>query len=130
MNQFSPLWLVDDETDNHLIMGLALRSSNPSVVPTFFKDGDELLQSLRQAPRLPKVVLLDLYMRRLDGFRVLRLLRNQPAYKDIPVIILTASDNEQDREKAMLLGATDYRTKPTSLENTRGLLNWVTTRWL
>jgi CheY-like chemotaxis protein len=130
MNQFSPLWLVDDETDNHLIMGFALRSSNSSVVPTFFKDGDELLQSLRQAPRLPKVVLLDLYMRRLDGFRVLRLLRNQPAYKDIPVTILTASDNEQDREKAMLLGATDYRTKPTSLESTKGLLNWVTTRWL
>jgi CheY-like chemotaxis protein len=111
-------------------MGLALRSANPAVVPTFLKDGDEFLQSLRQAPRLPKVVLLDLYMRKLDGFRVLRRVRNQPAYKDIPVIILTASDNERDREKAMLLGATDFRTKPTNLETTKGLLNWVTTQWL
>ncbi|QKZ11215.1 response regulator [Spirosoma sp. KUDC1026] len=130
MNQFSPLWLVDDEPDSHLIMGLALRSANPAIVPTFLKDGDEFLHSLRQTPRLPKVVLLDLYMRRLDGFRVLRRLRNQSTYQDIPVVILTASHDERDREKAMLLGATDYRIKPVSLETTKGLLNWVTTRWL
>jgi CheY-like chemotaxis protein len=130
MNQFSPLWLVDDKPDNHLIMGVALRSSKSLIVPTFFRDGDEMMHSLRQVSQLPKVVLLDLQTRRLDGFRVLRRLRNQPAYKDISVVVLTTSADQQDREKALLMGATDYRVKPTSLETTKGLLNWVTNKWL
>jgi CheY-like chemotaxis protein len=111
-------------------MGVALRSSKSLIVPTFFRDGDEMMHSLRQVSQLPKVVLLDLQTRRLDGFRVLRRLRNQPAYKDISVVVLTTSADQQDREKALLMGATDYRVKPTSLETTKGLLNWVTNKWL
>ena len=70
-------------------------------------DGLEALEAVRT--KLPDIVLLDVMMPELDGFETLRMLRE---FSDIPVIMLTAKGEENDRVYGLELGADDYITKP------------------
>ena len=60
----------------------------------------------------PDLVLLDLMMPQPDGFRVCRMLREQPQFKHLPIIIVTALDDSDSRAVAFGAGANDYLTKP------------------
>jgi DNA-binding response OmpR family regulator len=73
-------------------------------------NGEEALQKVSQ--RLPDLILLDLMMPGMDGFETLRRLKADAATARIPVIILTARKEEEDRRRALSLGAVEYITKP------------------
>ena len=73
-------------------------------------DGREALVSVKDSP--PDAVVLDAMMPGLDGFEVLRRLREDTATRDIPVIMLTARKGERDIVEALRLGASDYLSKP------------------
>ena len=77
------------------------------------------------AQKKPNLVLLDLMMPGIDGFEVIRRLRADDATKDLPIIILSALNSEQDISKGFQLGANDFITKPIILEK---LLNCVATQ--
>ena len=62
------------------------------------------------------LVLLDLKLPELDGFGVLKELKEDPLKKDIPVVVLSTSQNTEDVKLALQLGANDYITKPVSWE--------------
>lgn len=76
-------------------------------------NGEEVLLQVR-ADR-PDLVLLDIQMPALDGFEVLRILRSDPEHHDLPIIALTASAMQGDRERGLAAGFTGYITKPVSL---------------
>ena len=71
------------------------------------------------------LVLLDLMMPGIDGFEVIRRLRADDATKDLPIIILSALNSEQDISKGFQLGANDFINKPIIMEK---LLSSVTTQ--
>ncbi len=73
--------------------------------------GSEALEYLSQAPP-PSAVLLDLVMPEPDGFAVLRYLRNHPRLAELPVVVLTALDSDEDIERMFARGADDYVHKP------------------
>ena len=58
------------------------------------------------------LILADINMPIMDGLKLIGLLRNEPKYKDIPIIIITTEGVEEDRKKAMALGANAYLSKP------------------
>jgi DNA-binding response OmpR family regulator len=58
------------------------------------------------------LVLLDLKLPKIDGWSVLAKLKGDPAVSKIPVVLITASDVESQRDRALNMGATDYLTKP------------------
>ena len=64
---------------------------------------------------IPACILLDLRIPKLSGFEVLRRLKEQPATKDIPVIVLTALSGDEDRQKVMQLGAKAFLTKAETM---------------
>ena len=74
------------------------------------KDGVEALEIMAQS--LPDIVLLDIEMPIMDGFRVLEKMRKDPKYKTIPVIMITSRAGEKHRLRAMELGANAYLSKP------------------
>lgn len=81
-------------------------------------DGEEVVAYLQRAgpdpasaPPRPSVLFLDLKMPKLDGFAVLRWVRNQPAWRALPVIMLSGSEEPRDIRRANELGATAYLTK-------------------
>jgi CheY-like chemotaxis protein len=83
-------------------------------------DGREALAKIMASP--PNLVVLDLHMPGLDGFEVMETLRQHAQYTSVPVVALTASAMQGDRERALAAGFVDYMTKPISLSILRNRL--------
>jgi two-component system chemotaxis response regulator CheY len=58
------------------------------------------------------IVLTDINMPIMDGLKLVRRLRSDPAYKDVPIVIITTEGAQEDRQRALALGANAYLTKP------------------
>ncbi|MDR2689087.1 MAG: diguanylate cyclase [Azoarcus sp.] len=99
--------VVDDEKTNLALLHHIL-ASDYNVIAA--KSGQEALD--RVATTLPDLILLDIVMPGMDGFDIIRKLKDNPDTRNIPVIFITALDSEADEEKGLELGALDYITKP------------------
>src|SRR5690606_28664731 len=99
--------VVDDEKGLVKIIRLNLEQDGFDVIEAF--NGSQAMEKLRTT--LPDLVLLDVMMPDTDGFTVLKMIRQ---IGNIPVIMLTAKGEEDDKIKGLELGADDYVTKPFS----------------
>ncbi|MCB2202892.1 response regulator transcription factor [bacterium] len=99
--------VVDDEKRMVGFIRLNLEQDGFEVIEAF--NGTEALDRLRDS--LPDLILLDVMMPDIDGFEVLRMIRE---ISQVPVIMLTAKEEEDDKVKGLELGADDYITKPFS----------------
>ncbi len=107
--------VVDDEPDNLILLEELLVLEGYTTISA--NNGKEALQVASQS--LPDLILLDVMMPEIDGFEVCQWLRNHPQLKTIPIIFLTALDDEKSKLKGLELMGDDYITKPF---NTRLLL--------
>jgi CheY-like chemotaxis protein len=82
------------------------------------KDGIEVLSN---TPDID-AVLMDIMMPELDGYDTIRIMRKVDAYKNLPIIAITAKAMKGDREKCMEAGASDYLAKPVNTEQLLSLL--------
>jgi two-component system, response regulator len=122
-NSHSILYVEDEENDAMLMM-LAFKRAGLTCALRIATDGKEALACLlgegavadgSGAP-LPAVVLLDLNLPRLTGFEVLTRIRQESRLQDLPVIIFTSSSEAIDCDKAVALGATEFKVKPQSID--------------
>jgi CheY-like chemotaxis protein len=97
----------DDPTTTTIIRAVVMRNGMDCEVAG---DGREALE--RAAAIAPDAMILDVNMPFLDGFEVLAAMRNDPALREIPVIILTSVQQESDVVRGFTLGADDYVVKP------------------
>ncbi len=104
--------VVDDELDVQNILLFRLEINGYLVIAA--SDGEEGLEWIRKDN--PSLVLLDLMLPKINGFEVCRMLKFDDKYKNMPIIILSALDKEEDRKKAMESGADAYFLKPFDLE--------------
>jgi len=100
--------IVDDIASNIQTLAAILKDEYQIKVAT---DGARALEIANQEP-LPDLILLDVEMPNMNGYDVIKSLKNTELTKDIPVIFVTANDKAEDEEKGLLLGAVDYITKP------------------
>jgi putative two-component system response regulator len=100
--------IVDDTPENLTVLGELLQ---PSYRVLAANSGRRAIQLAGGNPR-PDLILLDVMMPDMDGYAVLRQLRQSPQTQDIPIIFVTAMDNTEDEERGLELGAVDYITKP------------------
>lgn len=103
--------VVDDDPDIRALAGLALTQDGHIV--TEAANGPEALAMI--AEQLPDLLVLDLKMPKQGGMEVLTILRSRPATAALPVVVLTAIDDEDTIRAGFGLGATDYVTKPFSI---------------
>ncbi|MBK6505647.1 MAG: response regulator transcription factor [Ignavibacteria bacterium] len=102
--------VVDDEKDIVDILKYNLERENEFEVLTA-SNGKE---ALAHAAMNPDVIILDIMMPEINGFEVCKQLKNNPATSNIPVIFLTAKENEIDEILGLEIGADDYISKPIS----------------
>ena len=100
--------IVDDNPENLTVIGELLQ---PDHAVRAANSGLRALRLARLEPQ-PDLILLDVMMPEMDGYEVLRQLREQPETADIPVIFLTALTGSDDEERGLVKGAMDYITKP------------------
>jgi len=123
-NNIEILFAEDSVEDAALTMR-ALRKGGLSSSIFHVKDGAEALDFMfckgayasRNIQEKPKVILLDLKMPKVSGMEVLEKLKADPAFKTIPIVILTSSKEDPDIKRCYELGANSYIVKPVESEN-------------
>jgi two-component system phosphate regulon response regulator PhoB len=108
--QHPSILVVEDEAP--LVTLLRYNLEKEGFAVTEAHDGEEALMHLRESA--PDAVLLDWMLPRVSGLEVCRQIRRVPAWRDLPVIILTARGEEGDRVRGLDSGADDYIVKPFS----------------
>jgi two-component system response regulator len=117
--------LVEDNPDDRALTVRALETNKIGNRLVIARDGVEALDYLfctgphggRDPDDLPSVVLLDLKLPRIDGLEVLRRIRADGRTRLLPVVILTSSNEEEDRVKGYTCGANSYVRKPVDFDD-------------
>ena len=127
--------LVEDSPGDVRLTQEAFRYAGDPVNLHVASDGVEAMSFLRRegilrdAPQ-PDFILLDLNLPKMDGRQVLSEIKNDPALKSIPTIILTTSDAEADIVKSYQLQANCYLSKPVQLDEFENLVKSINDFWL
>jgi DNA-binding response OmpR family regulator len=100
--------IVDDEADLVSVLRIGLEIEGFEVIAA--SDGEEGLRKAREDR--PELVVLDLMLPKLDGYRVCRALKFDERYRNLPIVILSARSGEQDRRLAFDMGADAFVSKP------------------
>lgn len=126
--------MADDDQDDCLLVNKAFEASRLANDLRFVADGEELMDYLyrrgtyEDAPR-PGLILLDLNMPRKDGREALKEIKEDAGLKDIPVVVLTTSKDEEDILRSYNLGANSYITKPVTFEGLSDVMKSLGTYW-
>lgn len=115
--------VVDDSPDIRLLLSRTLKAAGYGVSEA--TDGDEALAAALSYE--PDMILLDVAMARIDGFKALAQLKSDPRTKEIPVIMVTAKGHPNDLETARSLGALDYINKPWTHGEVELRVQWAIT---
>ncbi|MEO8800351.1 MAG: PAS domain S-box protein [Polyangiaceae bacterium] len=103
-----PVLIVDDDTVSRHVLGQALAQAGLKYVTV--GNGTEALAEIERNP--PSIVVLDLVMPPPDGYQVLRILRARAETRDLPVVVLTGLDSDNEIARAFESGADDFVRKP------------------
>lgn len=131
-----PILLVEDnEADAELALRAFRRRklSNPVYV---VRDGEEALDYIHRRGRfaedapVPSVILLDLRIPKVDGLDVLRQLKQDPVYRNVPVVVLTTSAEDRDVRRSYELGASSYIVKPVEFEKFQEVVERIDLYWM
>lgn len=115
--------IVDDDVRN--IFALTSLLEQYSVETIYAENGRDGIEILQANPDT-NIVLMDVMMPEMDGYETTRAIRQQAAYRSLPIIALTAKAMQGDREKCIEAGASDYITKPVDTEQLLSLLRvWL-----
>jgi len=104
--------VVDDQVDLVKTIQFALELEQYKVLVSY--NGEDALNQARKEN--PDLILLDIMLPKLDGYKVCRLLKFDEHYKHIPILIMTAKTQQKDRLLGTETGADEYITKPFDME--------------
>lgn len=99
------------EDEPHIVESLTFILTQAGYAVAAVYDGEAAIRAMRTRP-LPKVLILDVMLPKRNGFEVLKWVKAQPELEGVPVLVLTAKGQQQDRETAEGLGVDAFITKP------------------
>jgi CheY-like chemotaxis protein len=115
--------VVDDDVRNVFALTSALEAHGMEVL--YAENGKDGIELLRRTPEID-LVLMDIMMPELDGYQTTQAIREDEAFRQLPIISLTAKAMRGDREKAIAAGASDYITKPVDTDQLLSLMRvWL-----
>jgi CheY-like chemotaxis protein len=138
VNNQSSVLVVEDDPDDILLLTLAFRKASLPWRIIHVVSGKDAVKCLsgsgpygnRDVYPPPRLVLLDIKMPLFDGFDFLEWKQQQPDLRGLPVVIISSSGQQVDRERALRLGAREYHVKPADQEKFTELLLGLHERWL
>jgi CheY-like chemotaxis protein len=115
--------VVDDDARNIFALTSLLENQEMDVVST--TSGRSAVEILQKTPDL-SMVLMDIMMPDMDGYETMRIIRQVPEFRTIPILALTAKAMKGDREKCLDAGASDYIAKPVNTDQLLSLMRvWL-----
>ncbi len=108
--------LVDDDSDDTEMFGEALASVDSTIVLHTAVNGQTALGKLEELTEKPDIIFLDINMPVMNGWECLKALKDNEAYRHIPVGMISTSNHKREMEIAAQLGALCFMTKPSDFE--------------
>lgn len=99
---------AEDDPEHRIMVQFILDNKNITLLQAV--DGQDAIQKIKQ--NRPDLILLDLFMPKIDGFGVMKAVQADPETSHIPIIVLSAWPTGDNRQRAKLAGATDFIAKP------------------
>ncbi|WP_306643331.1 response regulator [Sanyastnella coralliicola] len=135
MTCYPDILIAEDDADDRLILEDALSDLDSSITYQFAKNGEEVISYLQQSQAedsktLPRIILLDLNMPKMDGRQTLEVIKQNHAFRNIPILIFTTSENTDDIELTYSLGANSYITKPSHYNELKDIAQQIEKYWL
>lgn len=137
MGDVKIILLVEDNEDDELLTIRALKRNNILNEVVVARDGAEVLDYLFNEECdagkdivMPEVVLLDLNLPKINGLEVLKRIRENERTKYLPVVVLTTSNEEQDKIESYKLGANSYIRKPVDFDQFSEAIRQLGVYWL
>jgi two-component system response regulator len=132
-----PILMAEDDPQDRLLTEEAFRESRLANPLYFVEDGEQLMDYLQRRGRytdtalypFPGVVLLDLNMPRKDGRVCLAEIKNSPALKHLPVVVLTTSSQEEEIVRSYDLGANSFVSKPVDFDKLVAIMQTFGRYW-
>ncbi len=126
-----PAILIVDDSDNDIILlRRAFEQEGVKNELHVCKSGADALDYLSHASTLPRLMLLDINMPAMNGFEVLRRVKDHPQWRRIITVIFTTSMQPQDKARADELGADSFLTKPMDNDDLRMVVRHFLKEWL
>ena len=100
------------EDDAHIGVVLTIMLERHGFCVVLATDGEAARHLIDNRTQLPSLVLLDIQIPYADGYEIIRRMRSREGWRYVPVVMLSARNGEKDVERAFILGADDYVTKP------------------
>jgi CheY-like chemotaxis protein len=124
--------MADDDADDRFLVQAAFHDNSLFNPLLFFEDGEQLLNYLldQENKGIPNLIFLDLNMPKRDGREVLKVLRNNDRWTEVPIIIFSTSNAPDDIHTAYELGANCYVVKPSSYESLKEVILSIHRFWL
>ncbi len=115
--------IVDDDIRNIFALTSVLERHNMDILPA--ENGRDAIETLKARPDID-IVLMDIMMPEMDGLDTTRAIRKLPAFKNLPIVAVTAKAMKGDREKCIEAGAWDYLSKPVDTDQMLSVLKaWL-----
>lgn len=138
MKHNKTILLVEDNPDDEVLTLRALRRHHVANEIVVTRDGAEALDYLlgtgsyadRDVTQIPQLILLDLKLPKIDGLEVLRRLRQNLYVRNVPVVVMTTSDEEQDRIQSYDLHANSFIRKPVDFNEFVEVIRQIGLYWL
>jgi two-component system response regulator len=130
-NQKNIIFIVDDDPDDRQIILDAFLENDFNIDYVFIENGDQLIETLKTSTpdQYPSLILLDLNMPGMMGLQVLKVLKNNKEWKPIPVLVLTTSTLDRDRESSYEMGASCFLRKPVAFEELTTMTTSIVNLW-
>ncbi len=127
--------LVEDNKDLQELGSRALAAAAPRAQVTLASNGKQALAQLAEAStrgpvKRPALILLDLKLPGMDGTGVLEQMREDPAYRDVPVVVLSSCRSLEDIRRAYAAGANSYVPKPLEFTELKDVIETIAGYWL
>lgn len=119
--------LGEDDIDDEELLKEVFAAEDPSYFLLFVNNGKKVISTLeaQENHQMPHLIVLDYNMPTLNGAEILKELKQDDRYKDIPKIIWSTSNSETYKTLCLDLGAHDYVTKPTSMQGLREVARYM-----
>lgn len=125
------IMLVEDDPGHAEIIKRNFKSQKFTNKIIHLKDGQEVLEYLfSEEKEKPNIIFLDLRLPKIEGIEVLRRIKNEQNLKQIPVVMLSTSENESDIKRAYENNANSYVVKPVEFEQMKIMLDNIANYWV
>ncbi len=130
MRSSKPILLVEDDVVDVMTIKRALKDLKVTNDLVLGANGEEALDYLNNnSNRTPCLIVLDLRMPKMNGLEFLKSVKSDDDLKKVPVVVLTTSENEEDRSDSFRLGAAGYMVKPADYEKFVETIRTVDLYW-